>query len=89
MTIQTATETQIAALAARRVDDTTREIAASQFGGFQDEDGSDAEMCFCAMEELLAAANQALETVTAPDFPARWEAIANIEASDPPNWSPA
>lgn len=31
-----------------------REIAASQFGGFQDEDGSDAEMCFGAMEELLA-----------------------------------
>jgi oligopeptidase A len=29
-----------------------------------------------AMDELLAQADQALETVTAPDFPARWEDIA-------------
>ncbi|MFD2298363.1 hypothetical protein QRO11_12220 [Paracidovorax citrulli] len=31
-----------------------RDIATSQFGGFQDGDGSDAEMCFGALEELLA-----------------------------------
>ncbi|WP_416406557.1 hypothetical protein RCH27_08865 [Paracidovorax citrulli] len=31
-----------------------REIATSQFGGFQDGDGSDAELCFGAMEELLS-----------------------------------
>lgn len=30
-----------------------REIATSQFGGFQDGDGSDAELCFGAMKELL------------------------------------
>ena len=30
-----------------------REIAASQFGRFVDDDGSDAELCFGAMEELL------------------------------------
>jgi oligopeptidase A len=29
-----------------------------------------------AMDELLAAADKALETVTAPDFPADWKAIA-------------
>ncbi len=31
-----------------------RDIATSQFGGFQDGDGSDAELCFGAMEELLS-----------------------------------
>ena len=29
-----------------------------------------------AIDTLLAGANQALETVTAPDFPAQWEPIA-------------
>ncbi|KAB2901391.1 MAG: oligopeptidase A, partial [Burkholderiaceae bacterium] len=29
-----------------------------------------------AMDSLLARADAALETVTAPDFPARWDAIA-------------
>ncbi|MBX3587199.1 MAG: M3 family metallopeptidase [Ramlibacter sp.] len=29
-----------------------------------------------AIDQLLAAANQALETVTQPDFPARWDRIA-------------
>jgi len=31
-----------------------------------------------AMDVLLERANQALETVTAPDFPARWDAIAKV-----------
>ena len=31
-----------------------------------------------AMDELLAAAEQALNTVTAPDFPAEWKAIASV-----------
>jgi oligopeptidase A len=31
-----------------------------------------------AMEQLLAAANQALETVTAPDFPAQWAEIVKV-----------
>ena len=31
-----------------------------------------------AVEELLAAANLALETVTAADFPAQWGAIAKV-----------
>lgn len=31
-----------------------------------------------AMDELLAQADQALETVTAADFPARWEDIARV-----------
>ena len=31
-----------------------------------------------AMDVLLERANQALETVTAPDFPARWDAIAQV-----------
>ncbi len=31
-----------------------------------------------AVDVLLERANQALETVTAPDFPARWEAIAKV-----------
>ncbi|MFY3383885.1 M3 family metallopeptidase [Paracidovorax sp. MALMAid1276] len=31
-----------------------------------------------AMDVLLERANQALETVTAPDFPARWEDIAQV-----------
>ncbi|MDF1483303.1 M3 family metallopeptidase [Extensimonas sp. H3M7-6] len=31
-----------------------------------------------AMDALLERANQALETVTAPDFPARWDAIARV-----------
>ncbi|MEO5671224.1 MAG: M3 family metallopeptidase, partial [Ramlibacter sp.] len=31
-----------------------------------------------AMQTLLAAANQALETVTQPEFPARWDAIAKV-----------
>ncbi|MFN4118308.1 M3 family metallopeptidase [Acidovorax sp.] len=31
-----------------------------------------------AMDALLERANQALETVTAPDFPARWEDIARV-----------
>jgi oligopeptidase A len=31
-----------------------------------------------AVEALLALSNQALETVTAPDFPAQWEAIARV-----------
>jgi len=31
-----------------------------------------------AMENLLADANQALETVTAADFPAQWEAMARV-----------
>lgn len=31
-----------------------------------------------AMDVLLQRANQALETVTAPDFPARWDAIAKV-----------
>ncbi|MBK8071330.1 MAG: M3 family metallopeptidase [Ramlibacter sp.] len=31
-----------------------------------------------AMDSLLADANQALETVTAPDFPAQWTAIARV-----------
>lgn len=31
-----------------------------------------------AMDVLLDRASQALETVTAPDFPARWEAIAKV-----------
>lgn len=30
-----------------------REIARSQFGGFQDDDGSDAELCFGALEEFI------------------------------------
>ena len=31
-----------------------------------------------AMDELLTAAEQALDTVTAPDFPAEWHAIARV-----------
>ena len=31
-----------------------------------------------AVDTLLAQANSALETVTAPDFPAQWEAIAKV-----------
>ena len=31
-----------------------------------------------AMDVLLARANAALETVTSPDFPARWDAIAKV-----------
>ena len=31
-----------------------------------------------AVDVLLERANQALETVTAPDFPARWDAIAKV-----------
>ncbi|PJI97677.1 oligopeptidase A [Acidovorax sp. 69] len=31
-----------------------------------------------AMDVLLEHSNQALETVTAPDFPARWDAIAKV-----------
>ncbi|MBA2675650.1 M3 family metallopeptidase [Ramlibacter sp.] len=31
-----------------------------------------------AMDALLAQADRALETVTAPDFPAQWEAIAKV-----------
>ena len=31
-----------------------------------------------AVDVLLERANQALETVTAPDFPARWDAIAQV-----------
>ena len=31
-----------------------------------------------AVDELLAQADQALETVTQPDFPARWDAIATV-----------
>jgi oligopeptidase A len=31
-----------------------------------------------AMDELLAQADQALETVTAPDFPARWEDMSRV-----------
>ena len=32
-----------------------------------------------AIDVLLERANAALETVTAPEFPARWEAIARSE----------
>src|SRR4051812_42889411 len=31
-----------------------------------------------AVDELLSAANAALETVTQPDFPSRWDAIAKV-----------
>ncbi|MGE4378228.1 MAG: oligopeptidase A, partial [Burkholderiaceae bacterium] len=31
-----------------------------------------------AIDTLLERANQALETVTAPDFPAQWDAIARV-----------
>lgn len=30
-----------------------REIAREQFGHFVDDDGSDAELCFCALEQLI------------------------------------
>ncbi len=31
-----------------------------------------------ALDNLLASAESALETVTAPSFPAQWTAIANV-----------
>ena len=31
-----------------------------------------------AVDQLLARANAALETVTQPDFPARWDSIARV-----------